>query len=124
MPQWPIFFANQHEIRTRTGDSRDLVVLSGHAGFHFRGSGGNWRHDEFLIWVGPVWVALHSVAPLVTISAVSNDNDAVNAGWAIDWCSWDNFNGAVLLRAGAAVRDSDGWLLRVAYHATCIGQLA
>ncbi len=123
MAQFPQFFANTHEIRTRTGDNRDLVVLSGHAGFHWKGSGGSWKRDEFLIPVGPTWSNLQDVAPMVTISAISNSNHAVNAGWAIDWCNWGTQNRRLLIRAGSAIRDSDGFLLRVAYTATCIGRL-
>lgn len=123
MAQFPQFMANQHEIRTRTGDGQDMVVVSGHAGYHWKGSGGSWKRDEFLIPVGPVWGSLQDVAPMVTISAISNSDHAVNAGWAIDWCNWSTLSGRLLLRAGAAVRDVDGYLLRVAYTATCIGRL-
>lgn len=123
MSLWPQFWANRHEIRTRTGDNQDLVVLSGHAGFNFKGSGSSWKRDEFLIPVGPQWSSLQDVAPLVTISAIANSHHAVNAGWAIDNCSWSTYNGALLIKARAAIRDVDGWLIRIAYHATCIGRL-
>ena len=120
---WPSFYASPQELRTRTGDGRDLVVLSGYAGFHLRGSGGSWRRVTGEIWRGPAWSRLDDVAPIVSLAAIGNRYHAVNAGWAVDWCNWYNLNTRIYLKFGLAIRDSDGYLYRVAYQITAVGIL-
>jgi len=120
---WPSFYASPHELRTRTGDGRNLVVLSGYAGFHLRGSGGSWRRVTGQLVRGPRWRRLDDVVPIISLAAISNRYHAVNAGWAVDWCNWCNCGGRIYLRCGLAIRDSDGYLLRVAYHITAVGIL-
>ncbi|MEC4684194.1 MAG: hypothetical protein VST71_00470 [Nitrospirota bacterium] len=118
---WPIWYASPQELRTKTGDGRDLVVLSGYAGFHLKGSGGSWRHVTGEMVRGPVWNRLDDVASIVSLAAIGNDHHAVDAGWAVDWCNWYNLNHQVYLKFGLAIRDIDGWLYRVTYHITAVG---
>ncbi len=120
---WPRFYASPQGLRTKTGDGRDLVVLSGYAGFHLRGTGGSWRRVIGQMVRGPRWRRLDDVAPIISLAAIGNDNHAVNAGWAVDWCNWGNLNSQIYLTFGLAIRDSDGWLYRVAYQITAVGIL-
>lgn len=120
---WPRFYASPQELRTRTGDGRNLVVLSGYAGFILKGSGGSWRRVTGEMVRGPTWRRLDDVVPIISLAAISNDNHAVNAGWAVDWCNWYNLNSRIYLRCGLAIRDVDGYLIRVAYQITAVGIL-
>jgi hypothetical protein len=120
---WPLFYASPHELRTRTGDGRNLVVLSGYADFHLRGTGGSWRCVIGEIVRGPVWRRLDDVAPIVSLASISNKYHAVNAGRAVDWCTWSYRAGRIYLRCKLCVRDVDGYLHRVAYQITAVGIL-
>jgi hypothetical protein len=120
---WPLFYASPQELRTRTGDNRNLVVLSGYAGFHLRGTGGSWRCVIGEIVRGPRWRRLDDVAPIVSLASIGNKDHAVNAGWAVDWCNWYRLNNRIYLRFKLCVRDSDGYLYRVAYQITAVGIL-
>jgi hypothetical protein len=121
--EFPKFYASPQELYTKTGDGRNLVVLSGYAGFHFKGSGGSWRKVTGEIRRGPKWKDLHDVAPIVSLAAIANQGHAVEAGWAVDWCNWHKTNDQIALHFGLAIRDVDGWLYRVSYHITAVGYL-
>ena len=123
MPRWPVFYDTNYEMRTRTPDGRILTFLSGYVGYNFRGSGGAWLRDDGYVAVGPVWSRLDGVVPVVTPTAIANDGEAINAGWAVDNCRWSTFGGRILLMFQMAVRDSDGYLIRVAYQVTAMGLL-
>ena len=118
---WPRFYASPQELRTRTGDARNMVVLSGYAGFDLKGSGGSWRRVTGQMVRGPRWRRLDDVVPIVSLAAISNNEHAVNAGWAVDWCNWGNLNSQIYLTFGLAIRDVDGYLIRVAYQITAVG---
>ncbi|MBW2738342.1 MAG: hypothetical protein JRE64_05710 [Deltaproteobacteria bacterium] len=85
-----------------------------------KGSGGSWRRVTGEMVRGPVWRRLDDVAPIVSLAAIGNDHRAIDAGWAVDWCNWYNYR-QVYLKFGLAIRDSDGWLYRVAYQITAVG---
>jgi hypothetical protein len=125
-----------HELRTRTGDGRDLVVLSGYAeidGEDLRGNpDGTWNRKDLVFRIGPQWVRgrVDSV-PVVSMTSIMNVAVAHNAGWAVDNCSLTYFevfpgppSGVQLeLKCRVAVRDSDGYMFRVNYYATSVGTL-
>jgi hypothetical protein len=121
MPFFSSFDDSPHELRTRTPDGRDLVFLTGTAGFLFQGTGGNFIRDDLFHVVGPTWARLDNVAPHAALASVFNANTAVNAGWAVDNCRFALFNNRILLIAAVAVSDSDGFLLRASYQVTAIG---
>lgn len=123
MAFWAGWIDSPQELRTKTGDGRDLVVLTGVAVCHWKGTGGAWIRDELLIPVGPAWRRLDDVAPSAALAAISNEQTAVNAGWATDNVRWSNWNARVLIHVAVAVSDIDGWLLRVSYNATAVGLL-
>jgi hypothetical protein len=120
---FPDFYASPQELYTKTGDGRNLVVLSGYAVLNFKGSGGSWRRVTGEMVRGPKWKRLDDVVPIISLAAIANQGHAIEAGWAVDWCNWYNLNSQIYLKFGLAIRDVDGWLCRVAYHITAVGIL-
>ncbi|OEU69811.1 MAG: hypothetical protein BA863_04205 [Desulfovibrio sp. S3730MH75] len=119
----PSFIETPQEMRTKTPDGKDMVFLSGYAVFNFKGSGSSWKRDDIWIPIGPEWNPLYDVVPVVSLASISNRHHAVNAGWAVDNCRWVTYNRRILLKCRVAIRDSDGYLQRLAYQATAIGRL-
>jgi hypothetical protein len=63
-------------------------------------------------------------APFVVLSSISNDNTATNAGWAVDsfrLLGTQQPRTVVDVEADIAIRDADGWILRLAYCVTVLG---
>lgn len=123
MAFWPNHYTTQQELRTKTPDGRDLVFLTGYAVFNLKGTGANWRREDLYMAIGPQWQDLDDVAAVVTPASFSNSNHAMNAGWAVDNCRRTTWNKRILLQSQLAVRDSDGYIHRVAYQITAIGKL-
>ena len=68
-------------------------------------------------------------APLVTLNVIANDGTAMNAGWAVDnfGFNWSNIKEKTIFTlipmfADIAVRDTDGYLLRIGYSITLVGK--
>jgi hypothetical protein len=63
------------------------------------------------------------------MTSIMNVNVATNAGWAVDDCRADYFGltgiGGVRvnLTCRVAVRDRDGFMFRVNFHVTTVGEL-
>jgi hypothetical protein len=132
---FPERFHTTHELRTKTGDDKDLVVLSGYAeidGKDLRGNAdGTWNRKNLVLRVGPQWNFGVDSVPVVSMSSIMNVDVAHNAGWAVDDCTITYYSvepgppGVQLeLTCRVAVRDSDGYMFRVNYYATMIGDLA
>lgn len=122
----PNGFESVQEVRVPTGQptTPDLVVVTGIALLSFNGTGGDWRRDALEFEIGPKWVGTPQVAATAALASISNDQTAVNAGWAVDSVTHDGErDDKVYLRIGIAVRDSDGALNRVSFAATMLGQL-
>jgi hypothetical protein len=111
------------ELRYRDANGRDIVTMTGYAVFNFRGTGGSWRHRDLNMVVGPNWRRLDDVSATISLASISNRNRAVNAGWATDNCRWSRRSNRILLQSRLAVRDSDGYIHRVAYKAVATGAL-
>jgi len=66
-------------------------------------------------------------APFVTLNAIADDHEAVDAGWAVDGFRLDNAGEGWMktaeVSAQIAVRDADGFLLRVGYVIHLLGRL-
>ncbi len=131
----PKRFHTKHELRSRTGDNRDLVVLSGYAeidGNDLKGNpDGTWNRKHLVLRVGPRWEFGVDAVPVVSMSSIMNVNVAHNAGWAVDDCVvsyYELFPGPpgiqLQLTCRVAVRDSDGYMFRVNYFVTMVGDLA
>jgi hypothetical protein len=70
-------------------------------------------------------LALVHWAPFVALSSISNDNAATNAGWAVDsfrMTGTEQPQTYVAVQADLAVRDADGWILRLAYSLHLLGE--
>ena len=113
----------------------DLVFISGIAIFNYQGTGAAWRRDRLVIDTATTWGHLNSpsagvnVRPQAVASAslasVSNDHEAVDAGWATDDCVpyFNPDTGRLFLYVPIAVRDVDGLLQRVSFEAKVVGIL-
>jgi hypothetical protein len=129
----PEAFHTTHELRTKTGDGRDMVVLSGYAeidGNDLRGNpDGSWNRKDLVFRIGPDWKSVDAV-PVVSMSSIMNAGVAKNAGWAVDRCEQVDVTTPsqgkryVRLECRVAVRDSDGFMFRVNYYVTMVGRLA
>jgi hypothetical protein len=117
-------FVSRHFVRSDTADGLELFTLSGVLILHQIGTDREWFRDEIHISLGVPGLArgelfdLRHWAPFVTISAIANDGAAMWAGWAVDWFRLtDPLTPArkFTIETGIAVRDSDGWLLRLGY---------
>ncbi|MFD1940028.1 hypothetical protein ACFSKW_52085 [Nonomuraea mangrovi] len=119
-----------HHVVTRPEPGRLAIVLTGAVGIsnaHAEGQAWtrfrvNWTRN---LPLGP-GKRLRPVywAPFVTLSSFANDNVASNAGWAVDEFGLSNANGPttfVDVWANLAVRDADGWILRLAYTVHIVG---
>jgi len=75
-------------------------------------------------------VSTVDVVPVVSMTSIMNVNVATNAGWAVDDCRVEHVlipssnSRNVVLRCRVAVRDRDGFMFRVNYYVTMVGQLA
>jgi hypothetical protein len=129
-------FVSMHALQTRTGDGKDLVVLSGYVELVFVGPStsdpNNWNRDELVGQVGPQWRSLYVViVPIVSLTSIENEDVATNAGWAVDHCPaglYNVFPGGpsgfqIELRPKLAVRDVDGQIRRLNYYVTALGEL-
>ena len=129
MPFFSDSIETPHEMAIRMPDGRDLLFLSGYAVFNFIGNSGEWRRDELRIPVGPEWIRIDEVVPVVSLASITNLDVATNAGWAVDNCQWSNVANSttgrfrILLACQVGIRDRDGYLQRVAYQVTALGQL-
>jgi hypothetical protein len=129
----PFRIVTPHELRTKTGDGRDMVILSGYAevrGEDLQGNpDGTWNRKDLNFRVGPFWRTVESV-PVVSMTSIMNVNVATNAGWAVDECDVEDVfdpihnRRHVLLHCRVGVRDRDGFMFRVNYYVTQVGQLA
>jgi hypothetical protein len=119
-----------HELRTRTGDNRDMLIISGYAHVNLKGNeDGSWNRKELKFYVGSKWSQLRErdVVPVVSLTSIMNVNVANNAGWAVDDCNVELESSPgqkqVVLRTLLATRDRDGILYRLNYYVTMVGQL-
>lgn len=131
-------FESLHKLHTETGDGKRLVILSGIVRIDLKGeSTKDWRFEEIEIQPKipsiPQDTALlvEQWVPLVTINTIYNEDTAVGAGWGVNnfWVDLPGSrmipyrNPRVNIKARVLVRDSDGWIFRVAYQLTMTGSL-
>ena len=125
---------SQQDLRTKTGDGKDLVVVSGYAeikGTDLMGNAdGTWNRRVLLFRVGPDWRILEDIVPVVSMTSIMNVDVATNAGWAVDDCrpivSDVQIKNVLYaqLECRVAVRDRDGFMFRVNFYVTMLGVLA
>lgn len=122
-----------HFVKYTTGNDLLAYTLTGVAGCLHKGTGQGYHHDTLTVVVPipdlPDGKGLHLVhwAPFVTVASVSNDGEGDNVAWAVDWFRLTN--ASMVMREASvecqlAVRDIDGFILRVAYTVHLLGRLA
>ena len=139
MPFTTNTFASVTFQQVRSDDGFDVGFYAGYALFGFRGVGPDWLRDDLFFILNqpqvppgppPVpsnWQRVDGVVPVISLATIANDGGANDAGWAIDDCRWrvvpSAFGGLsnIELRGQVAARDTDGYILRLAYYATVIG---
>ncbi len=113
----------------RNGIKRALVVVSGIAVFDYKHSSPNpWSYETLRILVPcPEFRQLSDehIQVIAALSSIWNDGTAVNAGWAIDSfrAFFDANEHRIWVECALAVSDHDGYIRRVAYQVTAVGQL-
>ena len=126
-------FGTRYWVHTEAVGNKQLITLTGYVIIGFTGTGGDWRRETLELILdfpdifppGPVkWLKIEHWAPFVTINAITNEQQSVNAGWAVD-----DFRGpgpitirqSVPILADIAVREVDGNLIRIGYSLTVSG---
>ncbi|MGN7701534.1 hypothetical protein [Cellulosimicrobium sp. 22601] len=123
-----------HFVTFSTPDGQLVYVLSGVVLCTFGGGpgGGGWHHDTLTFDV-PIpdlparrGLRLRHWAPFVTLNTVANDGEGDNIAFGVDSFSvtnWDQVMRTVQVAANLAVRDIDGFVLRVGYRIDLLGSL-
>jgi len=106
-------------------DIHTLVIATGVALFTYRGSGDQFIRDTVAIPTG-VFIndpgTFRGASAIAALASIANDGVANNAGWAVDSVRAPDPApvGEYTLTANVAVRDSDGFLLRIVYQANLL----
>lgn len=134
-------FISPHWTYARTADNKTIITLTGVVILHLKGTGGSWLRDRVILGLrlpshlfpAGQGLLVEYWAPFVTLNAISNKEHAVNAGWAIDAFGFHfderhppnegYYMNSIPIWADLAVRDIDGYLLRLGYHVTVVGVL-
>jgi hypothetical protein len=123
---------SEHWVRSTTGDGHLNYLMTGIVVLTpIQGSGGDWKRLRMsfpvpirLLQPGQSLSLIHW-APLVTLSSIANNNEAVNAGWAVDGFGIANpgekQHSAVEVFCDLAVRDVDGFIARLGYMVNLLG---
>lgn len=122
--------ANPQEMRVSVsgpGGANTLIIFTGTAVFTFKGTGSSVERDTLSFTVGPAFPIgqLRSAVATASLASISNSGPAVDALWAVDSVSAviDVYAGRVRVTADLAVRDIDGFLLRMAYQVNVLAAL-
>jgi hypothetical protein len=123
---------SEHWLSFPTGDGRLCQVLTGVVKMTVKGDGAAWTRLglDFSVDLHDLpagkGLRLDNWTVLVTPNAFSNDKAAVDAGWAVDGFSLadpGSVHRSVTVNTRLAVRDVDGFLLRVGYAIHLVGRL-
>jgi hypothetical protein len=135
--QHPELFHSVHQLVMPSTGGRTFVHLTGVVQATLRGtSQEQWREETFRIYVNldkaahdagfpsTHWFrAVHWTA-FATLSSIFNDEEANNAGWAVNAFRLEDptiLRSAAVLIVDTAVRDTDGYILRLGYNITMLG---
>ena len=128
----PEMFVNPEVIHTKSGDQRDIIVLSGIVHLDLKGnSTKNWLRDRFSLAIDirsvlpeNIGFRIEQQTSIVTVNSIFNAGHSVNAGYAVDSCGVDRtgqFNHFVSIQGAVAIRDVDAFLYRIGYYSTLLG---
>jgi hypothetical protein len=122
-----------HYVQSTTPDGHAAYTLTGVAVVGVGGDGSSeWSRGKLNFYVPFPLPAgknfrLINWAPFVTLNSISNDREAVDAGWAIDGFRLvrpDRLQGnLVQVEVDVATRDVDGYILRLGYHVSLVGEI-
>src|SRR5439155_23488870 len=102
-------------------DITTLVIATGVAQFAFQGVGNEFIRDSVVIPIG-VFVddpsTFRGATAIASLAAIANDGASNNAGWVVDSVDTPDppTSGEYKITANLAVRDTDGFLLRISYQ--------
>jgi hypothetical protein len=122
-----------HWVVYRTANDLLAYTLTGVVLLTFKGTGRRYLREPFSFKV-PIpelpdkkGLKLVHWAPFVTLNSISNDGPATDAAWAVDdFAVTDTASvlRSVPITTHLAVRDIDGFILRVGYVISLLGSLA
>lgn len=123
-----------HWLHFPGADDAHLYTLTGVVRVEFRGtSGDDWRREEITLILpfpegavpdGQV-LQVDYFTPSVHLSSVFNDNQAVNAGWAVNAFSGPGrpqIRSSLTVRVQAAVRDAEGVVFSLGFDVAVAGR--
>lgn len=109
------------------GEANRLFIFTGSVDVNLQGTGSEWRRETLKIEINhPFAAALYQKGiGIASLGGISNKNEAVNAGWAIESVSVarDSVTNKPVLTAQIAVRDNDGLLETVAYEVFVLAKI-
>ncbi len=129
MPVHLIHIENPQEMEvivSGPGDANRLFIYTGIAVFSFRGTGSRWLRDTLSFQIGRTFTAAQfkKAAATASLASIANNGHAVNAGWAVDRIEARRASsGRIEVTMNLAVRDSDGFLNRVAYEVNVLAKI-
>ncbi|HEY3365140.1 MAG TPA: hypothetical protein VGK74_08825 [Symbiobacteriaceae bacterium] len=106
------------------GNANRLFVLAGMAAFQVRGHSSDWRKDSVSFSVGNTTLVPQQVVNMVATASLAGIPHG-GAGWAVDnvTAHLDAHSHQIMLQAQMAVRDTDGFMLQMAYHVTVLARV-
>jgi hypothetical protein len=126
-------FDSQHSLDFTTQEGLRAYTLTGLVLIDFGGAPGGQFVRDTLRFSVPIpdlpagqGLQLTHWAPFVTLNAISNDGTATDALWAVDTFAVTNAGPplrSIDVAASLAVRDVDGFILRVGYVLQLLGSL-
>jgi hypothetical protein len=127
--------AEPRVLQIPIGTGRSLWIWTGTAELLFQGTGTDWVRDQAmddLLGLGfdPFDLDDFGIAASASLASIQNEGAAVNAGWAVDQIVADRIRrpednlGAIRWTANLAVRDVDGYLMRLSFQVFFTGVLS
>lgn len=105
---------------TGPDEANRLFIFTGIVQVNLQGTGSEWRRETLKIEIDRPFAApmYQKGIGTASLAAISNKNEAVNAGWAIESVSVarDAESNKPVLTAQIAVRDKDGLIETIAYE--------
>lgn len=128
----PGMFVNPEVIHTKSGDQKDIIVLSGIVNLNLQGnSAEKWLRGGFGLVIDirsmlpeKIGFKIEQQTSLVTVNSIFNAGHSVNAGYAVDSCGvkrTGRFDLYVIIEGTDAIRDVDAFLYRIGYYSTVLG---
>lgn len=124
-------YSSKHWVLTPISKDLDQLILTGVIPISLKGKDQNWYRDTLQFYLALPLLEdkafnIQHWAPFITINAIYNKDKSVNAGWAVDdfWGPGQSKNSrSISFFANIAIRDADGYLLRIGYNITLLGKV-